>query len=260
MADRVERNNEAMMAAMHKLRASQATDKNAQAEMLSQMCTSAEFYVPVMMVGEGRDRKPAFGIVMDKNKQAFYMLFTDREKVEAFAKDKKPECAIMTFEQIADRTIGDVRINGFVVNPGVDDMIIGRQMIMDLRARIKGEEIGLQAQAAGSGEDASYYDIRRDAPTAELLRALDGYMRKDENIAMAYIRMMRRNGQESYCLVVRHVGPIDETFEKISNIAAPHLHGKSLAILSARSSIAEKVIGDTKPFYRKPFTIEEDGE
>ena len=259
MADYVARDNEKLMNAIHRLKASTNGDPVAAAIMQDELMHRAKFYVPVKVIGDNpNNRKLCLGVVTDKEKQHFYMLFSDRDKLRAFYAGKRVETVTWNFDEVAQYAIGDAQISGFVLNPKTDDMIIARQMIKDIHAKMHGEALGMDAVPTGTDEDVLFKDVRQDQTTADLLNALTGYFRRNRDVAEAYIRDMVRNGHTDYVVIIRHIGSMDETFSGAMAIAKPVLKGRSLALLSAHSPIAEKAIEGIRPFYRKGLRIVEE--
>ena len=254
MADYVKRANEKMMLALVALKETQS-DK-AQNTMMAEMASNARFILPVMVTGKtAEDRKMSFGVTSNKEGNHFFMLFTDRDRLRDWSRGKKTETVTYDFSECAALAIGDSRISGFILNPGTDNLLIGRKMIEDLRAQSLGIKNGMTPDAVQTEENVSYKDP--DDSARDLIQALRGYLRSDHNVAEAWLREMNRNGQDVYLVVVRHVGSMDPTFTNIMKTAKDYLHGKGLALLSARSSAAPKAIESAEPFYRKPFSVVE---
>ena len=130
-------------------------------------------------------------------------------------------------------------------------------MIIDRRTKIKGAELGLEGEKSSVDEDIIFKNVREDQTTADLLNALTGAMRSDRNVAAGYIRDMVRNGHTDYCVIVRHIGSMDETFPRLMAAARRASRGRSVALLSARAPIAAKAIEGQQPFYQRGFKIVE---
>lgn len=256
MADYVARKNEKLVEAMHAVRTSESGNRDAEKIMLEELSERAVFYMPVKITGStARDRKLTFGVTQDRQGHHYYMLFTDKDKLRVWADGAHVQMITHSFGEASDIAYGDPRIFGFVINPRTDDMIIGRQMISDVRAMLHGQERGMEPERQNQDDSIEFRSVRQDKTTEELISFISGYMHRDRNVAAAYIRDMVRNGHLDYCIVIRHIGAMDETFTNVMNIAKQHSHGRSVALLSARAPIAEKAIEGVNPFYMKPFEM-----
>ena len=257
MADYTERANQKLVEAIHALKESNGENKGAEQALMDEM-VNAEFMMPVRIIGEkARERKLAYGVTANKEGAHFYMVFTSRANLKAWFKNESVQSVKHSFEEAADIAMNDPQIYGFVMNPGTDDFVVAREMISDLRTKIKGAELGLEGEKSSADENIIFKDVREDQTTADLLNALTGAMRSDRNVAAGYIRDMVRNGHTDYCVIVRHIGSMDETFPRLMAAARRVSRGRSVALLSARAPIAEKAIEGQKPFYQKGFKIVE---
>jgi len=251
MADYSERANEKLMAAIAKLKESNGGDKAAEQEISECLISGSQFIMPVLITdGPAKERKLLYGVTAMKDKQPFYMLFTSKQKLKEWNKEGKHiKTVTHNFEEVSDIAFSDPRIFGVVINPGVDNFIIARAAISDLRTRIKGAELGLEAEASRSDEDVVFQDPRQDEVTEELRNALIMAMRNDKNVIKGYLRDMIRKGHLDYVVVIEHTGSMDETFSKIMDICKHHSHGRAVALLSSKAPIAEKAIQGVDPIY-----------
>ena len=257
MADYTERANQKLVDAIHALKASNGENTGAEQIVMEEMA-GAEFIMPVRIVGEkARERKLLYGVTANKDGAHFYMVFTSRANLKAWFKSEPVQSVKHSFEEAADIAMNDRQIYGFVLNPGTDDFIVAREMIIDLRTKIKGAELGLEGEKSSADEDIIFKNVREDQTTADLLNALTGAMRSDRNVAAGYIRDMVRNGHTDYCVIVRHIGSMDETFPRLMAAARRASRGRPVALLSARAPIAAKAIEGQQPFYQRAFKIVE---
>lgn len=251
MADYTERANEKLMEAILRIKESEGKDKDAHIIFAEELMNNAEFIMPVMIENEETpsERKLLYGVTAMNDGRPFYMLFTSKNKLKSWNKEgNKLRTVTHKFEMVTDIAYGDENIFGLVINPGTDNFIIGRPAISDLRARMKGTDVSSQNKDAGE-ENEVFQDVRSDEVTDELKNALVMAMRNDEKIEKGYLRDMVKNGRLSYVVVIDHTGTMEESFPKIMDICKNHSHGRSVALLSAKASVAEKAIGGAEPVY-----------
>ena len=80
MNDFREKKNARLIMAIHGIQ--NEGGANWEERLIDALIHHAEFYVPMRTVGEGEEKKPAFAVVQDKEKNHFYVLFTSQEKAK----------------------------------------------------------------------------------------------------------------------------------------------------------------------------------
>lgn len=89
----------------------------------------------------------------------------------------------------------------------------------------------------------------------EMIQAVKEYMKKQKSIKKAYLRLMIKDNEESYLMIVDFNGEKEEIFNGISEIAGPYLNGMFLDMVGM-DDWAKDAIKDVNPFYkRKLFGI-----
>ena len=149
MADYTERANEEFVEAITRIKESKGADKEANEKVTELLLNgTAQFLMPVMITDEpAKERKILYGVIAGKDGQPFYMLFTSKQKIKEWNKEgRKIKTVTHTFEEAANKAVGDPRIFGFVINPVTDDFIIGRAVIQDLLTKLNGKAFGLDAK------------------------------------------------------------------------------------------------------------------
>ncbi len=254
MADYAERANEKLVEAITRIKESKGEDKEAN-EIVTEMLLSgtAQFLMPVMITDEpAEERKILYGVIAGKDGQPFYMLFTSKQKLKEWNREgKRIKTVTHTFEEAANKAVGDPRIFGFVINPMTDDFIMGRAIIQDLLTRLNGKAYGLVGEKSSEDEDVTFQDVREDEVTEELKSALTEACEKNDNIIKVYLRDMIRNGHLSYVLVIYHIGSMDDLFPEIMEVCKAHSHGRSVALLSAKAPVASKATKGAEAFFMK---------
>ncbi|MGN8818767.1 enhanced serine sensitivity protein SseB C-terminal domain-containing protein [Oribacterium sp. HCP28S3_H8] len=255
MSNHADKNNEALLAAMEKLKKSNTQENIENFEDI--LLKGAVFYIPVKMAGEGENTRPAFGVIADKEKHHYYTVFTSKEAMRTFKGEKnigKYQYTRCTFDTIGRTAMGDPRISGIVINAGTDNMIVARQLISDVLLMYQAKDHYMNVVEADK-------DVKLDAPTgnySEMVDALKDWMRQDPNVSAAYLRQITRNGVDIWVIIVSHIRKTEPTFGNIMHVARDFSGGHEVALLSSRSKAGENAIADIMPFYRKPFTLIED--
>ncbi|PJI07554.1 MULTISPECIES: enhanced serine sensitivity protein SseB [Clostridium] len=89
----------------------------------------------------------------------------------------------------------------------------------------------------------------------EMIQAVKEYMKKQKSIKKAYLRLMIKDNEKSYLMIVDFNGEKEDIFNGISEIAGPYLNGMFLDMVGM-DDWAKDAIKDVNPFYkRKLFGI-----
>ena len=254
MADYTERANEEFVEAITRIKESKGADKEANEKVTELLLNgTAQFLMPVMITDEpAKERKILYGVIAGKDGQPFYMLFTSKQKIKEWNKEgRKIKTVTHTFEEAANKAVGDPRIFGFVINPMTDDFIIGRAVIQNLLTKLNGKAFGLEGEKVNEDEDVTFQDVREDEVTEELKSALTEFCEKNDDIMKVYLRDMIRNGHLDYVLVIYHTGSMDDVFPEIMEVCKAHSHGRRVALLSAKAPVASKATNGAEPFFMK---------
>ncbi len=248
MADYTEKKNLNLLSAIDELKKTQ--NEETLNLFLDELAHNAEFYAPMRTVGNGKDARPAFAIISDKEKHQYYAFFTSKEKAHLWSQ-RKEKYALLSFQKIAGMSIGDPRIAGFVINPASDNFIVGRKLISDAARLLHAESFDQEAEEIKAPVEFQ----EPDGNYEEMLDALKEYMRGDSNISAAYLLQAEINGQTSYVIIVNHIHKMQPSFGNIGLIAKDFGNGRPVALLSARAKEAGEAIKDIMPFYVRPFVV-----
>lgn len=248
MADVIESRNRDLEKAIEAL--AKNPDAKAQNDFIHALLSCGGFYAPMKSHGEGRERKPAFAVVTDRQKNHYYALFTSRANVKLWSTEKTA-LAELSFRQIGNTAQGDPRISGLVINPNKDNLILGRKLIENV---LRMDEADMYGQAdIPFAPGTEFHEPKGECP--EMLDALREYMRGDANVSAAYLRGVTINHEECYAVIVTHTGPLQPTFSNIAKVAQDFGNGTPTAVVSSRAKDAEKAISGIMPFYRRPFVV-----
>lgn len=91
----------------------------------------------------------------------------------------------------------------------------------------------------------------KEYPT-KMIEVVIKYMKKHKRIKKAYLRLMIKENEKSYLVVVDFDGKKEELFKEIADVALPYLEGMYLDMVGV-DDWSENVVKDIKPFYKKKF-------
>ncbi|MFD1179456.1 enhanced serine sensitivity protein SseB [Paenibacillus puldeungensis] len=83
----------------------------------------------------------------------------------------------------------------------------------------------------------------------QMIDAVKEHMKKQKGIKKAYLRLMIKDGEQSYLIIVDFEGNPDEVFAGISRAATPHLNGMILNMMEMDGW--ENEVKELIPFYKK---------
>ncbi|WP_257676462.1 enhanced serine sensitivity protein SseB [Clostridium felsineum] len=86
----------------------------------------------------------------------------------------------------------------------------------------------------------------------EMIEAIKEYMRSKKSINKAYLRLMMKNQNKSYLIVIDFSEKDKKVFDEIAEVAIPYLDGKYLDMVQM-DKWAKEALVDVKPFYKKKF-------
>ena len=89
----------------------------------------------------------------------------------------------------------------------------------------------------------------KDYPT-KMIEAVKEYMKGQKCIKKAYLRLMIKDSEKSYLMVIDFEGKRDKIFKAIADVAFPYLNGMYLDMVEI-DGWAKNVVKDVSPFYVK---------
>lgn len=259
MAQRLSTINRKMVDAIEQMKTNSTPEL--ENEVFGELANNAKFVVPVRVSGTASETQPEnpddaarmqFPVLRDKQGRVYFMAFTDKTELKKWAKDYKGETTELMFDAYGDMVLGNEQVSGFVINPFSSNLVVGRKMIEYLQMQKRATKRGMHAESLSSSK--TVFSAPKEMPEA-LLDAVKAYMQGNAGIEEAYIRMMNREGEEDYAIIVSFAGDLDEVFGAIMEAAKPHLNGKRLALIPASAASARKAVADAAPFYVKPLRV-----
>ena len=85
---------------------------------------------------------------------------------------------------------------------------------------------------------------------SKMIEAIKEYMKKQKSIKKSYLRLMIKDNEKSYLIVVDFDGKKEELFKGIADIAIPYLDGMFIDMMGM-DDWAKDAVKDIDPFYKK---------
>lgn len=180
----------------------------------------------------------------------FYPAFTDWEELNKWQQvGERPSTMMFTFDDYAHMVLEDENVQGIVINPFGENLILDRGMLEELRAKKEMVTKGVAERKFADGEEVLLGEPN-EYPE-EMIRDIREYMNTKETIKKAWLRLMVKGEEQSYLLVVDFEGEESIVFSEIADVARPYLTNRYLDMIPYESSLGKKATENTEAFWIK---------
>lgn len=201
---------------------------------------ASRFIVPV----DGSEGSYSFHAVSDSNGLKYMVVYSDSDTFEvAFEnKYKKQQGVAAGFGDLIEVVMSDkMGLSGFVINPGVEEVLFGKDMVK------------LIAQQMGIGGDGTAKVGEPDKYPPQLLDALNGYLKIEPSVSKIWVRLMRENGTDRLIwLIIAESSldgePLKYMLDNMRKYCLPYLDNMDAYCASTKEEFASQVIKGVKPF------------
>lgn len=235
MSERIE--NKELVDLLGKVR-----EDNSEKNMIALLkaAAGAKFIVPV----DGTEGAYSFHAVSDKNGLKYMVCYSDTDSFEIAFEDKykKQQGVMAGFGDLVEVVMTDkMGLSGFVINPGVEEVLFGKDMIK------------LIAQQMGIGGDGTAKVGEPDKYPPELLGALTDFLKIEPSVSKVWVRLMRENGTDriSWLIIAEtplEGEPLKYMLDNMRKYCLPYLDNMDAYCASSKEEFASKVIAGVKPF------------
>ena len=200
----------------------------------------AKFLVPV----DGTEGNYSFHAMSDSKGLKYMVVYGDSDSFEVAFEDKKePQNGVIAgFADLIDVVMAPkMDLSGFVINPGSEQVLFGKDMLKMIAAQM------------GIGGDGTAKVGEPDKYPPELKKALKGYLQIEPTVSSLWVRLMRENGTDRliWLIVADAEGdgePLKYTLDNLRKYSLPYLDSMDAMVVSSREDFAQKVIAGVKPF------------
>lgn len=200
----------------------------------------AKFLVPV----DGTEGNYSFHAMSDSKGLKYMVVYSDSDSFEVAFEDKKePQNGVIAgFADLIDVVMAPkMDLSGFVINPGSEQVLFGKDMLKMIAAQM------------GIGGDGTAKVGEPDKYPPELKKALEGYLQIEPTVSSLWVRLMRENGTDRliWLIVADAEGdgePLKYTLDNLRKYSLPYLDNMDAMVVSSKEDFAQKVIAGVKPF------------
>ena len=217
-------------------------ENNSEDNMIALLKASAaaRFIVPV----DGDEGNYSFHAVSDKNGLKYMVVYSDSDSFEVAFQDKykKQKGVAAGFGDLIEVVMTEkMGLSGFVINPGVEEVLFGKDMVK------------LIAQHMGIGGDGTVKVGEPDKYPPELHEALTDYLKIEPSVSRIWVRLMRENGTDRISwLIIAETSLEGESLkymlDNMRKYCLPYLDNMDAYCASSKEEFASKVINGVKPF------------
>jgi hypothetical protein len=189
-----------------------------------------------------------FPLITNSEDKSLYPFFTDWNEFRRFDKEQKFSGNIVTFE---DFKYFIDKADGISINPYGVNITLTKDILMVIESVTNGsaQKVVIKEQVTEKdtkvmlGEPAEY--------PQEMIDAICKYLKTNKNVNFAYLRLMIKDNEQSYLIIVDFSGDKKEVFSGIANAGGPFSNGKFLDFVSLSSSFGKDAVEKVEPFYKK---------
>lgn len=185
------------------------------------------------------------------NGTRFYAAFTDKEELGKWQDMVEPKTVLLSFDDYVALVSRNEETSGIVINPFSENLMLEQGILEHLKRKKELLVTGKTRETITKDTQMSLSDIT-EFPV-ELAKAISKVAEEESSIEEAWLRLMKKDGEMSYLLVVdiSLPGNLEVIFEKIADASRPHLHGMLVNIVSYQSEFGKKATENVPSFYKK---------
>jgi hypothetical protein len=210
--------------------------------------------------------KVNFKLISNKAKANFIPCFTDDDSFNAGVKEEA-ERIVLNYKQLAPVILSSKgAIQGFVINPYTDGMLMPAPMIAKMEEAAKKAEEAKKAKKAApksvvKQEIPENTKIKLRTPKympVDMINEATEYLKSIEDVNAAYVQLMEKgDSDEEFLVTVDYDGDEEKLFEQLMPILRKNSFDMPVSLTSANNGLGQKVKECAEPFYVKEKQEEE---
>ena len=189
----------------------------------------------------------SFELFKSKDNINYFPVYTDWNELKKYEKykDIDVKTIMLSFDDIYAISNGN---GGIVINPFSDNFIIDPVNFKHMKQH---KDILLNGISKQRVEKDTIVQIGepKDYPF-ELVDAIKNYAKDNIDINAIWLKLMFKDNETSYLLIIDSIGDIDKNYKEIAEVANPYLNNIYLDMVSYNDSFGKKAASG-EAFYRK---------
>lgn len=210
-------------------------------ELLREAAAS-KFIVPLSFQEDGT---PSLQAMSGKEGKSYMVVYADTKSYQVRADGQPLYGVISTFEEVLDTCMASESISGFVINPGLEEVLFGKDMLQMIAQMMT--DVGNTAKV---GEPDHY--------PPKLREMIDEYLKIEPAVNKVWVRLMRMTNTNELRWLLIIEGDLGEQKQYIidtfSSYIKPYLDGMELLCVSSEEEFAASIVKDAKPFIERDLS------
>ncbi len=198
-----------------------------------------------------KDTTVSFYTIEDSAGHHFFLACTDWDELRKWQNNEHQQTFIVTFDDLAGMVLQEgCRCEGFVINPFGQSIVFNKTDVKALKDEMERQAKGGVIGQAIEKETTVQLGEPREYPK-DMVRAICAHMKKDKSVKAAYLRLMMKDGEQSYLVVVDFSGDRRETFDGVGKAAWKHLDGMYIDLVPFDTDFGRQAAMGVEPFYKR---------
>ena len=194
------------------------------------------------------DSVMSFPLITNADNKHFYGFFTDWTELRKFDSENKYSGSITQFE---DMKYFIQQADGIVINPFGVNLNLTSKMLDEIEAVVLDKKQPDKIEERVAKENTKVLlGEPKDYPQ-EMVNAISEYLKTCKNVKAAYLKLMIKEADKSYLLVLDFTGDKEQLFSNIAKIAMPYAGGMYIDFIPYADSFGKSAVKASSPFYKK---------
>ena len=188
-----------------------------------------------------------FPLLATTEGKAFFPAFIDWAELGKWKGMEEPKTLVLGFDDYVAMLMQNETAAGIVINPFGHGMVLEREMLNHLK-KVKGEKkSGFSRQVVE--KDTQVMIGNPSVYPEEMVESIRTHLQNEPGVSKVWLRMMIKQEEKSYLLVVDYSGDRNEIFRGIANVAKPYLQGMFLDMVPVTEPFGKQATEGIEPFY-----------
>jgi hypothetical protein len=197
-----------------------------------------------------KDTVLSLPLISDAEGHAYQPVFGDWVEVGKWQGLKQPpKSLILSFDDLHEMLVKQENIAGIVINPFGESFVMSREWVAALKIR---KDVNLKGMA----------EVTVNKPTkvmlgepkvypVEMVRAIREHLGNSSCVKRAWLRLMMKDGEQSFLLVLDFTGDRGTVFGGIAQAARPFLNGMYIDMVPFEDDFGQRAVDGVEPFFAR---------
>lgn len=186
-------------------------------------------------------------LITNENNRNYIAIFTDWDEFKKFDHELKFGGNIIKFEDLRFFCKNN---DGLVINPFGFNMILNEETLKLIEDVATGKIPDLPLEQATSRDKASVSYREPEKYPKRMVEKIKQCLKKHSEVRSAYLKLLIKNDEESWIIVLDFDGDRKALFNDIAKEAIPEAGGKFISFAHINTGIGEQIAMISKPFYK----------